>query len=83
MNVPYDTASGYRDAEAYRDECLERLRDTKECLMELLENMIEVTDNADIDELYKAADDLEDYLNDVKYNIDELRNIESDYDSTL
>lgn len=83
FNVPYDTAAGLRDIEAYRDECSDRLRDTKECLMELLEEMIKVVDRADFNELYDIADDLEEYINDIKYNVDELRNIQSDYDTTL
>lgn len=83
MNVPYDTASGYRDIEAYQDECAERLRDTKECLMELAEGLIQAVDKAGLGDLYDLADDIEEYINDIKYNSDELRNIQSDYDSTL
>lgn len=83
MNVPYDTASGYRDIEAYREECAKRLRDTKECLMELAEKLKQVVDKAALDELDKTAEQIEDIINDVAYNADELSNIESDYDSTL
>lgn len=83
MNVPYDTASGLRDIEAYQEECADRLRDTKECLMELAEDLIKVVDRADFCELDKAAEQIEELINDIKYNADELRNIESDYDRTL
>lgn len=83
MNVPYDIASGYRDIEAYREECVDRLRDTKECLMELAEDLIKVVDHADFCELDKAAEQIEELVYDIKYNADELRNIEHDYDVTL
>lgn len=83
MNVPYDTASGYRDIEAYRDECADRLRSTKECLMELAEELIQAVDKADFGDLYKSAEEIGDIISSIKYNADELCNIESDYDSTL
>lgn len=83
MNVPYDTASGYRDIEAYREECADRLRNTKECLMELADELIQAIDKADFGELRKSADEIGEIINSIKYNADELCNIESDYDSTL
>ena len=83
MNVPYDTASGLRDIEAYREECADRLRDTKECLMELAEELIKIVDKADFCELHKSADEINEIIYDIKYNADELCNIENDYDSTL
>ena len=83
MNVPYDTASGYRDIEAYREECTKRLRDTKECLMELADELIQAVDKADFGELNESAEEIEEIISSIKYNADELRNIESDYDSTF
>lgn len=83
MNVPYDTASGLRDIEAYQNECAERLKSTKECLMELAEELIQAADKASLGELNKSAEEIGEIISSIKYNADELCNIESDYDSTL
>lgn len=83
MNVPYDTASGYRDIEAYQEECAERLKNTKECLMELADELIQTVDKAGLGELHESADEIGEIISSIKYNADELCNIESDYDSTL
>ena len=83
MNVPYDTAAGLRDIEAYRDECHDKLRDIKEAMVECAEGILKTIDNADFCELNEASDIIEGYLEDLKFNSDELRNLEHDYDSTL
>jgi len=83
MNVPYDTAAGLRDIEAYRDECNDKLKDIKEAMVECAEGILKSIDHAYFCELNKSAEEIEGYLEDLKFNADELRNLEHDYDQTL
>lgn len=82
MNVPYDTGSGYRDAEAYREELSVQLHDYKETLYELADELKDIADHADFCELDESADQLCELIDNVKYISDQLQNLERDYDTT-
>ena len=51
--------------------------------MELADELIKVVDKAGLGELRKSAEEIGEIIDSIKYNADELCNIESDYDSTL
>ena len=81
MNVPYDTASGYRDAEAYREELEAHRREYQERLYELSKELTDIADHAYFCELDKSAEDLVDLIDEIKYIADQLQNLERDYES--
>ena len=81
--VPYDTASGYRDAEAYRDELETQRREYQEILYGLSDELKDIAEHAYFCELDESADQLCELIDELKYISDQLHNLERDYDTTL
>ena len=80
--TPYDMGSGYRDAEAYREELEEHRGDYQETLYEMADELHEIADHAYFCELDKTAEDIADFIDRLKYVADQLQNLERDYDTT-